>query len=189
MAGRFLQQLHKPNKPTDDPKNYRPISLLCVLFKLLKRLILARVEPVIDPQLPNEQAGFRNDRSTVHQIAQLTEDIEDAFEAGHKGGVILVDLTAAYDTVWHQGLILKLLRMVPDRHLVQVLSTIISNRSFILKTSDGQVSRSRWLKNGIPQGSVLAPTLFNVYISDLPETTSAQYGYADDLAFLYSELA
>ena len=128
---------------------------------------------MIDRKLPNEQAGFRKDRSTVHQIAQLTKAIEDAFEAGHKGGAILVGLTAAYDTVWHQGLILKLLRMVPDRHLVQVLSTVISNCSFILKTSDGQVSRSRRLRNGVPQGSVVAPTLFNVYISDLPETTSA----------------
>ena len=48
----------KPNKPTDDPKNYRPISLLCVPFKLLERLLLARLEPIIDPQLPDEQAGF-----------------------------------------------------------------------------------------------------------------------------------
>ena len=93
----------KPNKPTDDPKNYRPISLLCVPFKLLERLLLVRLEPIIDPQLPNEQAGFRRGRSTVHQIVNLTDDIEEAFEKGHKAGVILVDLTAAYDTVWHQG--------------------------------------------------------------------------------------
>ena len=176
----------KPNKPTDDPKNYRPISLLCVPFKLLERLLLVRLEPIIDPQLPNEQAGFRRGRSTVHQIVNLTDDIEEAFEKGHKAGVILVDLTAAYDTVWHQGLTLKLLHTIPDRHLVRFICTIISNRSFTLKTSDGQVSRLRRLKNGVPQGSVLAPTLFNIYLSDLPPTTSSKYAYADDLALLYS---
>ena len=177
----------KPNKPTDDPKNYRPISLLCVPFKILERLLLARLEPVIDPLLPDEQAGFRRGRSTVHQIVNLTDDIEEAFEKGQKAGVVLVDLTAAYDTVWHHGLILKLLQTIPDRHLVRFLSTIISNRSFILKTSDGQVSRMRRLKNGVPQGSVLAPTLFNIYLSDLPSTSSSKYAYADDLALLYSD--
>ena len=98
----------KFNKPTDDPKNYRPISLLCVPFKLLERLLLAQMEPIIDPHLPEEQAGFRRGRSTVHQIVNLTDDIGEAFENGHKAGEILVDLTAAYDTVWHQGLTLKL---------------------------------------------------------------------------------
>ena len=81
---------------------------MCVPFKLLERLLLARLEPVVDPQLPDEQAGFRHGRSTVHQIVKLTNDIEDSFEKKHKAGVILVDLTAAYDTVWHQGLTLKL---------------------------------------------------------------------------------
>ena len=99
--------------------------------------------------------------------------------------MILVDLTAAYDTVWHQGLTLKLLHVIPDRHLVRFISTIISNRSFTLKTSDGQVTRLRRLKNGVPQGSVLAPTLFNIYLSDLPSTSSSKYACADDLAFLY----
>ena len=157
-----LITIPKPNKPTDDPKNYRPISLLCVPFKLLERLLLVRLEPIIDPQLPNEQAGFRRGRSTVHQIVNLTDDIEEAFEKGHKAGVILVDHTAEYDTVWHQGLTLKLLHTIPDRHLVRFICTIISNRSFTLKTSDEQVSRLRLLKNGVPQGSVLAPTLFNI---------------------------
>jgi len=69
-------------------------------------------------------------------------------------GLALVDLTAAaaYDTVWHQGLALKLLQTIPDRHLVRFIVEIISNRSFILKTSDGQCSRLRRLKNGVPQG-------------------------------------
>ena len=98
----------KFNTPTDDPKNYRLISLLCVPFKLLARLLLARLEPIIDPHSPDEQADFRRGRNTVHQIVNLTEDIEETFENGHKAGVILVDLTAEYDTVWHQGLTLKL---------------------------------------------------------------------------------
>ena len=53
-----------------------------------------------------------------------------------------------------------------------------------MHTSDGQHSRLRRIKNGVPQGSVLSPMLFNIYISDLPETTSRKYGYADDLAIL-----
>ena len=53
-----------------------------------------------------------------------------------------------------------------------------------MHTSDGQGSWLRRMKNGVPQGSVLSPMLFNIYIIDLPETTSRKYGYADDLAFL-----
>jgi len=97
-----------------------------------------------------------------------------------------VDLTAAYGTVWHQGLALKILQTTPDRHLVRFIVRIISNRSFMLKTSDGQCSRLRRLKNGVPQGSTLAPMLFNIYISDIPDTVSTQYGYADVLALLFS---
>ena len=149
--------LPKPNKPTDDPKNYRPISVICVHFNLMERLLLTQMEPVVDPQLPDEQAGFRRRRSTVHQIVKLSSDIEDSFEKRHKAGVILVDLTAAYDTVWHQGLILKLLRSIPDRQLVRFIFNIIANRTFILKTSDGQSSRPRRLRNGVPRAQYWSP--------------------------------
>ena len=179
--------LLKPNKPPDDPKAYRPISLLCVPFKILERMIHSRIEPVVDPQLPKEQAGFRRGRSAEDQVTLLTQDLEDSFQTKAKAGVVLLDLTAAYDTVWHRGLHLKLLRTIPDRHMVNFIMEMLSNRSFILQTSDGQRSRLRRLRNGVPQGSVLSPMLFNIYIHDLPETTSRRYGYADDLAIMLQQ--
>ena len=99
-----------------DPKSYRPISLLCVPYKILKRLIYARVESLVDPLLPKEQAVFRHRKSTVDQVVLLTQNIEDSFEAKKKAGAVFVDLTAAYDTVWHRGLICKLLRLLPNKH-------------------------------------------------------------------------
>ena len=61
----------KPAKPVGNPKSYRPISLLCVPYKILERLIYARVEPLIDPLLPKEQAGFRRGKSTVDQASRI----------------------------------------------------------------------------------------------------------------------
>ena len=108
----------KPSKPVEDPNNYRPISLLCVLYKILERLIYDRVEPIVDPLLPKEQARFRNGKSTADRVVLLTQNIEDFFEAKKKAGAMFVDLTAAYDTVWHRGLTCRLLRLLPDKHMV-----------------------------------------------------------------------
>ena len=108
--------LPKPNKPAQDPKSYRPISLLCVPFNILERLIHSRIDTVVDPQLPREQAGFRRGRSTVDQVTLLTQYIEDSFQNNEKDGVVFLDLTAAYDTVWHRGIHLKLLRITPETH-------------------------------------------------------------------------
>ena len=142
----------KPNKPANDAKNYHPISLLYVPLKLLERLLLTRLKPMVDPQLPPQQAGFRHGRSTTDQVTLLTNNIEAGFEAWKKVGVVLVDLTAAYDTVWLWGLHLKLLRMIPDGHMVCFIMELLSNLSFKLRTSGGQVSRLRHLRNGVPQG-------------------------------------
>ena len=75
---------------------------------------------------------------------------------------MFVDLTAAYDTVWHRGLTCKLLRLLPDRHMVHMIMEMVGNRSFTLTTRNGERSRLRRLKNGVPQRSVLAPLLFNM---------------------------
>ena len=131
----------KPKKPEEDYKSYCPIFLLCVPYKILERLIHISVEPIIDPQLSREQAGFRHGRSTVDQTVLLTQNVEDSFEAKKKVGAVFVDLTVAYDTVWHRGLTCKLIRLLPDKHMVRMILELIRNRSFILTTGDSKRSR------------------------------------------------
>ena len=174
----------KPGKPANEPSSYRPISLLCVLYKLLERILLTRLTLYIDHQLPPSQAGFRPNRNTTEQILALTTIIESGFERRKKTGVVLVDLSAAYDTVWIGGLKLKLAKLIPCQTTLKLLSTMLGTRQYHVILG-GNKSKTRKIKNGVPQGSVLAPTLFNVYIRDMPETKSVKLGYADDWALSY----
>ena len=93
---------------------------------------------MVDPELPEKQAGFRRGHINTQYIIKLISDIEDSFERANKTGVILVDLTAAYDTEWHRGLVPKLLQKIPAKQMVRFLTNILANRSFVLRTSDGQ---------------------------------------------------
>ena len=99
---------------------------------------------------------------------------------------MFVDLTAAYDTVWHRGFTCKLLILLPDKHMVRMIMEPVWNRSVTLTTGGSKPTKLQRLKNGVPQGSVLAHLLFNIYIYDLLSTTSKKYAYADGLAILYS---
>ena len=130
--------VEKPGKPVGDPKSYRPISLLCVPYKIFGRLIYARVEPLIDPLLPKEQAGFRRGKSTVDQFVLLTQKIEDTFEPKKKAGAVFVNLTAAYDSVWHRNLTCKLLRLLSDKHTVRMIMELVRNRRFTLPIDDSK---------------------------------------------------
>ena len=122
----------------------------------------------------------------MDQVTLLIQDIEDSFQRGEKVSIVLLDLTAAYDTVWLRGLHLKLLQMTPDQHMVGFIMGMLTNCSFTLHTNDGQHSRLRRLKNGVPQGSVLTLMLFNIYFHDLPDMLPKKYGYADDFTILLS---
>ena len=159
--------------------------LCSVSYKNLERLIYARVEPLIDPLLPKEHAGFRRGKSTIDQVVLLTQNIEDFFEAKKKAGAAFFDLTAAYDTVWHRGLTFKLLRLLPDKHMIKMIIEFVQNRSFTLTAGDSKQSRIRRIKNGVPQGSVLSFLLFNIYTYDFPSMISRKFAYADDLALLH----
>ena len=117
----------------------------------MERLIYARIEPIIDPLFPQEQAGFRCGRSTVDQVTFLTQEIEDSFSAKKKAGAVFVDNTAAYDTVWHRGVTCKLVRLLLDMHMVSFIMELVRNHSFTLTTGNRPQSRLQRLRNGVRQ--------------------------------------
>ena len=85
------------------------------------------IEPITDPLLPREHAGFRGKKSIVDQVTFLTQKIENSFSAKEKTGVVFVHLTAVYDTVWHRGFTCKLLRLLPNRHMVSLIMELVHN--------------------------------------------------------------
>ena len=141
----------------------------------------ARIQPIVEQHLSPDQAGFRPGRSCCSQILNLTQYIEDGYETKQITGAVFVDLTAAYDTVNHRALLFKVAKMVKNTTIVHLIASLLTNRRFFVEI-DGKQSRWRIQNNGLPQGSVLAPTLFTIYTNDQPQFQNIRrFIYADDL--------
>jgi len=133
--------LLKPGKLPNELKNFRPISLLCHLYKLYERLILKRINPIIEENLIENQAEFQPGKSCTSQILNLTQNIEDGFETKKITGAVFIDLTAAYDTVNHNLLLDEVYKITKDYHPTKVIESINRNRRFHVRLQD---QKSRW---------------------------------------------
>ena len=102
---------------------------------------LARIFPIAETQLTPDQAGFRPKRSCCDQLLNLTQHIEDGFEEKRITGTIIVDFTAAYATVNHRILLLKVANMPKNRKMVEVIQSLLRNMRFFVEI-DGR--KSRW---------------------------------------------
>ena len=130
-------------------------------------MMLNRLNLHIDQELIKQQAGFRSGKSTTGQLLNLTQHIEDGYEQGTITGAVFVDLSAAYDTMNHKLLLNKIFSMTRDTMFTDLICKMLHNRRFYVELN-GQKSRWRNQKNGLPQGSVLSPVLFNMYTNDQP---------------------
>ena len=179
--------LLKPGKDSAHAKSLRPISLLCHPYKLFERLILNRLAPVVEPAIIPQQTGFRPGKSTTSQLLKLTQHIEEGIQKGLGTGAVFVDLSATYDTVNHRLLLNKFLENAKDLAFIDVIGALLKNRRFYVVLNNKQ---SRWQRprNGLPQGSVLAPLLYNIYTNDQPmDQNTEQLIYAHDLCVTSQE--
>ena len=122
----------KPNKSTNKQKSYRWISLLCIPFKHFKRLIYNRIQHIVKKNFPHKLAGFRHGRGNVDQVTLMTNNIKHFFDKKKKVGAVFVDISSAYDTVWHRRLTFKLLKTIPNKNIVKMIVEMISQRYFVL---------------------------------------------------------
>lgn len=169
-------------------KSYRPISLLSVLAKILERVVRARLLDHLSNEhiIPDVQFGFRHGHSTTHQVLRLVKNIKDGFQRGESTGLLLLDLTSAFDTVWHAALVHKMRLTRFPIYLIKIIASFLKDRTFRVRVNR-TLSSSKGIPAGLPQGSSLSPDLFNVYTYDLPQDQGFKVGaFADDTAIWHT---
>lgn len=163
--------------------SYRPISLLSSLSKILESLVYARLLAATSHALKNEQFGFRRHHSTTQQLARVAEHVTYRLNLGESTGMFLLDLEKAFDTVWHDGLLHKLVTLKVPLALVKLIKDYLNERRFFVSISEEYRSLSRLIPAGVPQGSILGPYLFLLYLNDVPiQTRTSLACFADDTA-------
>jgi len=186
--------LLKAGKDPNAAKSYRPVALTSHVAKLVERLVRTRLMHVIERWglLRPEQAGYRTLRSTTEQLTLVTQLVADAMDAGETTLMLAVDFTAAFDRARRQRLYGKMLDKGLPPHVVRWVRAFLTQRTARVRVG-GERSSWREFVEGFPQGTVLGPVLWDLFLDDLVEELrrGAPAGvevevvlYADDVTVL-----
>ena len=175
----------KSGKKNDDVNNYRPISLTNTISKLLEKIIVNKLETILTNIIPRTQAGFRPNTEITDQILTVLTPIEHAANKKHYSIITALDIRKAFDTMWHNGLRYKLTHQNFPPNITRWISHFLHNRKAQIKINN-TLSNKLTLLAGAPQGSTISPTLYNIYVHDIPQPHTPNIGlaqYADDTCF------
>ena len=168
-------------------KNYHPVSLLSVVSRVFEKLVNNRIVDHLEKcgLFSDFQYGLRSCRSTADLLTVVSDRIARVFNRSGATRAVALDISKAFDRVWHAGLLHKLKSYGISGQIFGLISSFLSNRLCVVL--DGKSSQEYPVNAGVPQGSILGATLFLLYINDLPDDVICDIGiYADDTT-LYSK--
>ena len=177
-----VKPLPKVKNPTEF-KDYRPISLLPTLSKILERVVYAQVSTYLTDHdlLNSNQSGFRSKHSTTTALLKISTDIIDSIDRGDATILTLLDYSKAFDTINHNLLLSKLTSLGFMDQSIKWFKSYLNNRCQRVFRND---KLSDWanINNGVPQGSILGPLLFIILSQDISNVirNSSHHLYADD---------
>jgi hypothetical protein len=175
--------IYKKKGSMSAPENYRPISLTCATSKVMERIVKIKMLDHLVNQniLTDNQHGFLRKRSTLTQLLVCLNDWTEIIDNGDCVDVVYLDFAKAFDTVSHEKLIFKLIMYKFDRKVIEWIKAFLSNRCQQTKV-ESSYSPMGPVSSGIPQGSVLGPILFLIYINDITSIVKNSYVklFADD---------
>ena len=175
--------VHKKNEK-NLKENYRPISLLPIFSKILENLIYESLYSHLEREnllIPNKSCFHPGD-STINQLLSITHYVFEAFDCNPTLDVrsVYLDISKAFDGVWYEGLIYKLKRCGVSGNLLLLLQSFLSNRKQ-RTVLNGQTSTWGNISAGVPQGSILGPLFFLIYMNDLTQNLKCSVKlFADD---------
>ncbi len=170
-----------------NPSNYRPIALLSCLSKAFETILNRKIHKYLSNSnlLSNRQYYFRKGRSTSDLLAFLSNSWSSSLSSLGETFAVALDMSKSLDWVWHKSLLSKLPSYGFYPSLCSFISSFFSDRS-ISAVVEGQCSTPIAINSGVPQVSVLSPTLFLLFINDLLSSTQNQlHAYADDSTLHY----
>ena len=180
--------VHK-KKDKQTVSNYRPISLLPIFAKMFERIVFKNLYNflITNKLITKNQSGFTPGDSGTNQLLSLVHDIHLAFDDSSCLEVrsVYLDMSKAFDKVWHEGLLHKLKQNGIDGKLFNLLQNYLSNRRQRV-VLNGEMSDWAPILSGVPQGSVLGPLLFLIFINDLEAGIISQIKFFADDTSLYS---
>ena len=185
-----ITPIPKKGKDSVSPGDFRPISLLPNISKVFEVIVKdSLLQLCAEKDIINEsQFGFRHKHSTIHAINKLTSDVCWAINNKHYVGACLIDLEKAFDTVWIDGLIFKLLKNTFPTYLIKIIREMITGKSFIITDGNITLDKDFLVLNGLHQGAVLSPILFNIYTHEIlkmyginSDVNKRAIAFADDI--------
>ena len=188
----LIKPVYKPGKPKDKIASFRPITLTSVVGKVLERVIYDRLMYWLTQNnaLSSIQAGFRRGRNTCEQISMLVNALHEASEKNKSSVLLSFDFTEAFDRINHEKLIKKMKNMrIPSPFIAWVVDFLKGRQARV--SANGNLSSYRTVTRGVPQGSIIGPLLYLIYVDDLAKllekTGSVSALYADDTACVVSD--